>query len=131
MGELKSRQDYARYRSETAAVWKQVFLETHREDEKAMKTELGRLERMKSVLPQLEAGVAEMCIDHDVPWETVEQRAQQRNVGQDTLDSLYGIVRESAYEQAKDAGYEGMTTGMRRYITDEQFNEVYDRSMAD
>lgn len=132
MADVKSRQEYAKYRSEATATWKQVYLETHHEDEQSMKAALARMERRGSgsLLPEVESGIAELCIDHAVPWEKVQDRAYARNVSQGTLDQLYDVVRESALEQARQGGYGNLSTGMRLYMTDEQVNDLYDKDMG-
>ena len=122
----RSKQEYAQQRSELAAMYKGVHREVTGCDEPSAKANLERRFGEKPTIADLEGGIAEKVIDHDVPWDRMQDIANERRVSAKTMDSLHEAVSESAMEQARDAGYDGLSSGMRRYISDDQFNALYD-----
>lgn len=128
MRKPKNAKEAMQYRNEVLAVYKQVYLEVHDDDEERLKRHMENAGINNKFLVYLEATISDMVIDHDIPWDTVETRARNRRVSAGTLDELYDVVVETATTQAKSAGFNGISTGMRRYISDEIFNEIYDKS---
>ena len=129
-----NKKAYAAYANQARAVYKIAagMAYVYDKDELAEHAEAIGLAGMAPA--DIERRIADTVIDYGLDWDDIREKCVYGNGAQsvpdDALDDMLDAVKAYASECAELAGWDGLTSGMAKYISGEQADTLYDRSIG-
>ena len=131
----QERQQYMQYSNDITAIGRRAFGAAY--DKDPLSPEVKAMVEAPSFRRQTNEGkigiIADLCIDHAIPWEQVGDRSIQAGVKVKTADEVHAKVQDIAEQRAMEAGYDGLTKGMDMYLRnhDAVVDKLYDQMDMD
>ena len=129
MQKISTKAEIMTYKKELLRMFRELYLHMHNGDDAGHKEYMKRTRLQDKPIGYLEVKTVDMIIRNDISWNNVVKWAYSVEVSDETLDELYLAVTKSAAERAcvlsEDDYLEALPEGVRMYISDELFNELW------